>query len=181
MKESEKYKNLLLIKQEIRGKSVAIVGNAKSLFDYSYGKEIDKADVVIRFNRGFPNDIKAQGKKTTILMLACDLSKTDINFYKSKYVINRSGIASNDAPKVSNHDRNRLAEKLGSQPSSGFMAIDMCLEAHAKSIQLYGFDFEQTPTFYNPDGYKTLHDYNKEQEIVLEYEREGLLTINKGE
>ena len=175
------YDDLPDLLSEIKDKSVAIVGNAKSLFDYSYGKEIDKADVVIRFNRGFPNDIKSQGKKTTILMLACDLSKTDINFYKAKYVINRSGIASNDAPTISSNDRNRLAEKLGSQPSSGFMAIDLCLTAHAKSIQLYGFDFEQTPTFYNPEGYKTKHDYNKEQEIVLEYERAGLLTINKGE
>ena len=165
----------------LKDKNVAIVGNAQSIFDHTYGEEIDKADVVIRFNRGFPNDIKAQGEKTTILMLSCDLSKTDINFYKAKYVINRSGIASNDAPTISSQDRNRLAEKLGSQPSSGFMAIDLCLTAHAKSIQLYGFDFEQTPTFYNPDGYKTKHDYNKEQEIVLEYERAGLLTINKGE
>lgn len=181
MKESEKYKNLLPIKQEIHGKSVAIVGNAKSLFNYSYGKDIDKADVVIRFNRGFPNDIKSQGKKTTILMLACDLSRPDINFYKAKYVINRSGIANNKVPTISKEDRNKLADKLGSQPSSGFMAIDMCLEAHAKSIHLYGFDFEATPTFYNPEGYKTKHDYNKEQEIVLEYERAGLLTINKGE
>lgn len=177
---SKKYGNLPL--DYIKGKSVAIVGNAKSLFDHKYGSEIDKHDIVIRFNKGFPNDKESQGKKTSILMLACELSKPDIQYYNSKYVIRRSNSYENPADfTVSNKDRRLLAEKLGSQPSTGFMAIDICLEAHAKSIQLYGFDFEATPTFYNPDGYKTKHDYNKEQEIVLKYERAGLLTINKGE
>ena len=68
--------------------------------------------------------------------------------------------------------------RLGSQPSTGFMAIDVCLYFGAKSIDLYGFDFEATPTFYNPVGYKTQHDYNKEEDIVRKYEQEGKLTIN---
>ena len=176
---SKKYGNLPL--DYIKGKSVAIVGNAKSLFDYKYGSEIDKHDIVIRFNKGFPNDKESQGKKTSILMLACELSKPDIIYYKAKYVIKRSSSYENCADfTVSNKDRRLLKDKLGSQPSTGFMAIDICLEAHAKSIDLYGFDFEATQTFYNSESYKTLHDYNKEQEIVSEYERAGLLTINKG-
>ena len=165
----------------IRGNSVAIVGNAKSLFDYKYGSEIDQHDIVIRFNKGFPNKKESQGSKTSILMLACELSKPDIQYYNSKYVIRRSNSYENQADfTVSNEDRRLLAEKLGSQPSTGFMAIDMCLTAKAKKIDLYGFDFEATPTFYNSESYKTLHDYSKEQEIVSEYERAGLLTINKG-
>ena len=71
-----------------------------------------------------------------------------------------------------------LRDKLDCQPSTGFMAIDLCLTAGAKSIDLFGFDFEQTPTFYNPEGYQTKHDYPCEKRIVLEYERCGLLTIN---
>ena len=176
---SKKYGNLPI--DYITGRSVAIVGNAKSLFDYKYGEEIDKHDIVIRFNKGFPNDKESQGSKTSILMLACELSKPDIQYYKAKYVIRRSNSYENSADfTVSNKDRRLLKDKLGSQPSTGFMAIDICLEAHAKSIDLYGFDFEATPTFYNSESYKTLHDYNKEQEIVSEYERAGLLKINKG-
>ena len=180
MFKNQKYGYLPL--DYIAGKSVAIVGNAKSLFDYKYGEEIDKHDIVIRFNKGFPNDKESQGSKTSILMLACELSKPDIMYYKAKYVIKRSSSYENYADfTVSTKDRHLLAEKIGSQPSTGFIAIDMCLSAKAKKIDLYGFDFEATPTFYNREGYKTQHDYNKEQEIVSEYERAGLLTINKGE
>lgn len=172
------YKDLPLY--EITGKSVAIVGNAQSLFDKHFGKEIDSHDIVIRFNKGFPNKPEIQGEKTSIVMLACELSKVDIQYYKAKYVINRSKGYENPADfTISNEDRHRLAEKLGSQPSTGFMAIDMCLSSCAKSIDLYGFDFEKTPTFYNSEGYKTQHDYNKEKEIVLNYEKSGLLTVKE--
>lgn len=172
------YKDLPLY--EITGKSVAIVGNAKSLFDKKYGEEIDNHDVVIRFNKGFPNNKESQGEKTTIVMLACEISKPDREFYKAKYIITRSKFYENNADFViSNKDRYLLAEKLGSQPSTGFIAIDMCLTAGAKSIDLYGFDFEKTPTFYNSEGYKTQHDYKKEKEIVLNYEKSGLLTVKE--
>lgn len=164
----------------IKGKSVAIVGNAQSLFDKHFGKDIDSHDIVIRFNKGFPNNKESQGEKTSIVMLACELSKVDIQYYKAKYVINRREAYENPADfTISNKDRHRLAEKLGSQPSTGFMAIDMCLTAGAKSIDLYGFDFEKTPTFYNREDYKTQHDYNKEKEIVLNYEKSGLLTVKE--
>lgn len=168
------YKDLPLY--EITGKSVAIVGNAKSLFDKKYGEEIDNHDVVIRFNKGFPNNKESQGEKTTIVMLACEISKPDREFYKAKYIITRSKFYENNANFViSNDDRYLLAKRLGSQPSTGFIAIDMCLTANAKSIDLYGFDGELSPTFYNPVGYKTQHDYNKETEIIKLYEKYGLL------
>lgn len=172
------YDNIPL--DEIKGKSVAIVGNAKSLFDKKHGQEIDSHDIVIRFNKGFPNNIESQGKKTTILMLACELSKTDIQFYKAKYVITRSKFYENPSDfTISNEDRYLLKEKLGSQPSTGFIAIDMCLTANAKSIDLYGFDFEKTPTFYNNEEYQTQHDYKSEESIVREYEKAVLLTVKE--
>ena len=172
------YKDLPLY--EITGKSVAIVGNAKSLFDKKYGEEIDKHDVVIRFNKGFPNNDEIQGKKTTIVMLACELSKPDIQFYNAKYIIRRSKFYENQVNfTISNEDRYLLCERLGSQPSTGFIAIDMCLTANAKSIDLYGFDFEKTPTFYNTENYQTQHDYKSEESIVREYEKAGLLTVKE--
>jgi hypothetical protein len=43
------YLNELLL-----GKRIAVVGNALSLFDQSYGKDIDSHDVVVRINMGGP-------------------------------------------------------------------------------------------------------------------------------
>lgn len=179
MLEEEHYGKLREVLKYIKGKSVAIVGNAKSIFNTHYGAEIDSHDIVIRFNKGFVYYLESQGKRTDILLLACLLREDERLGYGAKYVINRSKDYRNQADfTISNKDRERLKNILGSQPSTGFMAIDLCLEARAGSIDLYGFDFEETPTFYNPGDYHTKHDYPKEREIVLSYQEKGLLTIH---
>lgn len=57
---------------DTRMKSVAVVGNSQSLFDRSYGADIDKHDVVIRFNKPAPfmmEDVEStHGSKTNIWM-----------------------------------------------------------------------------------------------------------------
>lgn len=176
------YNLLAPILQDIKGKRVAIVGNAKSIFDYTQGAQIDGFDFVIRFNRGFITRPECQGTKTDFLILACLLTSDEIASYNAKWVANRSKSYVNPVYfTISNKDRRFLRDKLDCQPSTGFMAIDLCLTAGAKSIDLFGFDFEQTPTFYNPEGYQTKHDYPTEKRIVKEYEKCGLLTINPKE
>lgn len=166
----------------IKGKSVAIVGNATSLFASSYGKEIDKADVVIRFNKGFIAYPKSQGNKTSILMLACNLTPDQIKLFNADIVVNRSSRYTNVADCMfSAMDRKLLKDRFGgTNATTGFIAIDLCMTANAKSITLYGFDWELTPTYYNPLGYKTPHDYKQEEELVRFYEKSGILTV-KGE
>ena len=174
-----RYKEIKQIGKLIRGANVAIVGNAKSLFDTEYGKEIDSHDFVIRFNRGFFAKPESQGTKTTLLLLACNLTYQEIKSYGAKFVVNRSKNYFNPTGfTLSNEERMELKGKLGSQPSTGFMAIDICLNFGAKHIDLYGFDWEKTPTWYNDPLYKTQHDYPKEQEIALDYQKKGFLTIH---
>lgn len=173
------YRGIKEVADYIKGKRVAIVGNAKSLFGQSYGKEIDSHEVIIRFNRGFIQDAERQGKNTSILMLACELNRFDIDKYNADYVVNRSGYYRNAVRFIiSNADRELLKRKIGKQPSTGFMAIDLCLTAGAESIDLYGFAGNASPTFYNEPDYITQHDYDKEQEIIKIYEKCGLLKIN---
>ena len=163
----------------IKGKEVAIVGNAKSIFDKRNGKEIDEHETIIRFNRGYIYQPQCQGSTTTILFLACNLNQLEITGYKANLRINRSNHYYNPTGlTISNGDRAILAKKLGAQPSTGFLAIDVCLKFGAKKIDLYGFDFEATPTFYNPQNYVTQHNYSKEKEIIKQYEKEGRLTIH---
>ena len=174
------YQRMTAVLDYIKGKTVAIVGNAKSIFNHRYGEEIDAHDIVIRFNKGFIYDKLVQGERTDIVILACLLREDERLGYHAKYVINRSRSYQNPANfTISNEDRQRLRDMLGSQPSTGFMAIDLCRHAGAKSIDLYGFDFEATPTFYNPYGYKTQHDYPKEEELVMEWAQKDILQIHK--
>jgi len=180
MEKEQKYWYLGELKKFIRKKTVAIVGNGRTIFDGQFGPEIDSHDIVIRFNKGFTYYPASQGTRTDILILACLLRDDERQGYHAKYIINRSRSYRNPAHfTISTQDRMALKEKLGSQPSSGFMAIDLCLFARAKHIDLYGFAGVEAPTFYNDPNYQTQHDYNKEQEYIREYAEQGLLDIKK--
>ena len=172
------YSEIEDVKKYIAGKTVAIVGNAKSIFDKDNGKAIDSHEVIIRFNRGFVTAPAAQGSKTDILLLACELNLDEKSSYKAMYSVNRSNNTWCGDLTIGNKMRSRLRAWIGKQPSSGFMAIDLCREAGASKIDLYGFDFEKTPTFYNPEGYVTKHDYDAEEKIVRDMAARGVLTIN---
>lgn len=174
-----RYKGIAKIGQEIKGKRIAIVGNAKSLFDKQNGKEIDRHDFIIRFNKGFITAPESQGTKTDMLILALNLPFAERQSFNARYIVNRSKHYDNQTIwTIDQNERMDLCARIGKQPSSGFMAIDICLFFGASEIDLYGFDFEETPTFYNPEGYQTQHDYTTEKEIVKEYEKQGKLRIN---
>ena len=172
------YRGMDRLLKDIKGKSVAIVGNAKSIFDKRNGKAIDEHEFIIRFNNGFTIKPESQGTITTMVMLALNMPPEKLSLYNAKWVVNRSNHYDNKVHyTIPNPDRKRMRDKLEAQPSTGFMAIDLCLYAGAKSIDLFGFDGEKTPTFYNPEGYITQHNYSKEQELIHLYEKNKLLTI----
>lgn len=174
-----KYRELNQIGKHIKGARVAIVGNGATIFDKKWGKEIDGHDFIIRFNKGFYAKPQCQGTRTDMLILACNLAFYELEAYHAKFVVNRSKHYYNRANcTINTPDRMKLKAILGKQPSTGFMAIDICLYFGAKSIDLYGFSGTSAPTFYNPKDYVTQHDYDKEQEIIADYEKDGLLKNN---
>jgi uncharacterized Rossmann fold enzyme len=59
------------------------------------------------------------------------------------------------------------------------MAINLCKTAGAKSIDLYGFDFGKTQTYYNPKDYVTRHDFATEEAIIKGWQDKGILKINE--
>lgn len=172
------YEEIKDVLKLINGKSMAIVGNAQSIFDKANGQAIDDHDIVIRFNKGFITKPEAQGSKTTIFMVACELTIDEKKSYNAFISINRSRNTRCGDVTIKNEMRQRLKNWIGKQPSSGFMAIDICRTAKAKQIDLYGFDFNHSKTFYNPDDYQTWHDYPTEEKIVTEMAKNGILTIN---
>lgn len=170
------FEGLNALKPLLEGRSVAIVGNSSTMLEKARAKAIDAHDVVIRFNKGFPND--KVGHKTTLLFLACTLTPEEMKSYNARYTIRRSKLCQNACDfNLIASDRMRLKQG-NSQPSTGYLAVDFALGCNCKSIDLYGFDFFQNPTYYNPEGYKTLHNGNKEQERMLECEKAGLIKIH---
>ena len=181
MDRSMRYPELCVLKDEIRDKRVAIVGNAKSQFEKEYGEQIDGHDFIIRFNRGFITKPKNQGTKTSMVILACLLTEKEAKEYGAKYIVNRSRNYPNKFASltIGNLQRAIMASGIGAQPSSGFMAVNICLTFGAKEIALFGFDWGESKTFYNPDNYQTQHNYQREKEILKGYEEVGLVKIYK--
>lgn len=173
----------------LSGKSIAIVGNAKSLLETNYGEQIETHDIIIRLNKGFVTQQSAQGTRTDMVGLTPELSEgeTIARFEPSYFLMlipkmRHYRLFGKDAVRNTLFYKFRywLADRnlIGRRPSSGFMAISWMVRlGQAKSITLYGFDFGATPTYYNPVGYKTPHNYDREREIVLDWERKGLIRI----
>lgn len=163
----------------MRGQSVAIVGNSVNILKQNYGSLIDAHDRVIRFNKGWPDrNPAALGSRTNYLFLACTLTNAELQrFGNCTTTIKRSPLCKNTcAYSVEAQDRRQLKQG-SSQPSTGFIAINLALAADAKKISLFGFDFFKSPTYYNEPNYKTLHNGFAEAHKVLEYQKYGLVQI----
>ena len=174
------YPELWPIKKYIEGKSVAIVGNAESIFDKPWGPYIDGADFVIRFNKGFIKNPRCQGTKTSFLILATNITKKQLKSYNAQFVANRSAVWKNKVDMViGDKDKRRMKNFIGSQPTSGFIAIDIALCFGARTIELFGFDFGKTPTFYNPKDYVTPHDYPTEKKIIEDLANKRKIFISR--
>lgn len=162
----------------VNGKSVAVVGNASSLFGKNQGAEIDAHDVVIRLNRGFIIDQTQQGSRTDIVGTARPFSVEQIEQYDPQLVYwlfwrrwriptwndaiwNLTEVVPLDVWRASN----RTMKK---RPTSGFvMSHVLAQHTTAKDIAVYGFDFYQSGNFYRGDKISMAHDHDDERDAFL--------------
>lgn len=183
------FESLNDLKEMLKDKRVAIVGNSEKILETSYGEEIDNHDVIIRFNKGYPTKKESQGSKTNIVFLACSLTPEELFKYKTFYTVKRSNFVNNKCmynldpqdnyqlQQLSNEECKKRKLKA-SQASTGFIAINFVLSSQYKSLDLYGFDGFKNATYYNQKGYRPLHNGNEEFEKILEYQYCHLLEIH---
>jgi hypothetical protein len=192
------------------GKTVAVVGNAQSLFNQKFGAQIDSHEVVVRINRAAPicfptmwkNLNETTGVKTNVWVIA-----RITNGGVSKYFLNLKHLY----PKIiqtqqfqTQEERNQwanvvwemgnnlptLQQQLGMNGvSSGMTFLDSIKEFNCKAINVFGFDFKDSPTYYHQfrgaygisdverlksfrpkqkDPVEAKHDYKKEREYCLD-------------
>lgn len=176
-------------KSFFENKTVAIVGNAESIFNKKdYGIDIDNHDIVIRINSGFIKNKLKQGNKTTIWASSFPLKEKNVveefnpefifwitpklsvkpnysvDFHKKMFIF----------PKKKWIELYELLSET--RPTTGISIIYFITKyCNAKKISLYGFDFFETKSFYlDKIRLDTPHDFNKEKYFV-----ENLLLINK--
>ncbi|MBI1417303.1 MAG: hypothetical protein GC146_08785 [Limimaricola sp.] len=173
----------------IAGKRVVVVGNARALLDTAQGQTIDGFDIVIRLNKGRVVNPTAQGARTDMVGLTPELSEDEtVAAFEPQIFLMlipkmrhfRLFRAENVARTLFYPWRSWMADRnlIGRRPSSGFMIVSWLVRLGvAREIALHGFDFGQTQTYYNPDGYKTPHNFAREGEIIRGWAEAGKITI----
>lgn len=158
-------------------KSVAIVGNASSIFDYSYGADIDAHDIVVRINKGAFFDSKYSQQLGTKFNVWCiqnvfgQRKKIHLPEMKTIYImqmdtikVNRYGINRIDYVYPTNM-YDELVQKAGlkKKPSTGLKVIDYIISLQPKQMTVYGFDFNYSKTWYETRTDQP-HDFEGEKQ-----------------
>jgi hypothetical protein len=164
------------IMAQLAGKSVALIGNARSLAEGQRGPEIDAADLVIRINRAPMPSAQSHGERTDILALATSIPQADLDRLHPGRILwmshkrKRLPFAVASSPgfhlPVLEHFQ-RLQAQLHAPPTTGLMLIDLLSRSAAREIRLYGFDFF---TSLSLSGRRTAeqvpHDFAAERAFV---------------
>lgn len=169
------------MKQWFEGKTVAVVGNALSLFDKSYGAEIDAHDVVVRMNKAAmlytrKEASKSHGTKTNVWVF------WNTAEYKSFFTKIPPGIKKMHAGHQGRTPNNihlvdfvypeslykELKKHSGkhSNPTTGMIFLDYLSACDSKHVDVYGFDWKETATFTDPEMKREKicpHDYPVEK------------------
>lgn len=174
----------------LTGKSVALVGNARSLAQGSSGAEIDAADVVVRINRAPMPSAKSHGTRTDWLALAVRLSDEDLARIAPKRVLWMSPKRKRLGYRLSHSegfflyplaDYEALRGRLAAPPTTGAMMIELLMRSNLSQLTLFGFDFFASQSL---SGSRTAeqvpHDFNAESAWVEDLLRsDSRLTLRR--
>jgi len=167
------------------GRPISIVGNATSLLTKAYGATIDSG-CVLRMNAGIPVDPKAQGRRTDIHCFSTLPSlETNLGSARGKWLRWRNARSFNNALRIwmsidkremsEDPDQlfypercwHQLAETLQAPPSVGAMVLDMiAIFAEGTEVQVFGFDFKNSTTFYRKRDKLGHHDWDAERNFA---------------
>lgn len=164
----------------LRGKTVALVGNARALANSQMGEAIDAHDIVIRINLAPMPYAETHGTRTDWLGLATRISKSDRDRIQPGRILwmshkrKRLDYDSATSPGFYLHpldDYAGLQDQLGAQPTTGAMLIELLLRSDLARLDLYGFDFFASKSLSGSRSADQVpHDFDAEAAWV-----EGLL------
>lgn len=175
-------------------RSVALVGNARSLSSLSLGKEIDSCELVIRLNTAPNQKTGSHGARTSWIASSTFLSPRRLQALKPERLIWMSPrrralalLAYGTLLPMSFYPSewwHVLAAKLGgARPSTGAMVIDLIVRLGGFSeLRLFGFDFFQSGSL-SQRGLTSPppHDFAREREYVSELlQSEPRITLVSG-
>lgn len=179
------------MKEWFENKKIAIVGNAMSLFDKNYGQEIDSHEVVVRLNKAAMlydrfDVAKSHGNKTDVWIFWNTPEYKHLFGKYSNVKKMHAGHQSRNStiiknvdfvyPMTPNYEKLKKVAGKHSNPTTGFIALDWIVSCKPSSLDIYGFDWKETPTYTDPNRIKDKscpHDFETERKYV----KENILTL----
>jgi hypothetical protein len=173
------------MREWFENKTVAIVGNAASISNKNYGKDIDAHQVVVRINRGIQccarnYHLKEKfGIKLDVWMF--NLYNRNLKLFYSN--IKHKLIVQNFHKMQMNEDTNNTEFDFSypntyyldlktifypKYPSTGLRVLDYVSKCNPSLVNVYGFDWKETPTFYDKNASDINHDFKKEKLYCME-------------
>lgn len=161
----------------VRGKKIAVVGNARSLTGQAYGGLIDAADIVVRFNATPIVNTRSHGARTDWIATGVFITERLVRRRRASLILwmfkpRRLPTWMYRFPAVFLYPAARmdaLGELIGSRPTSGLMVIDMLANSECAAVDLFGFDFfDSLSTSGDRKKEQVPHDFAKEQHFVSE-------------
>ena len=136
--------------EDLAGKHIALIGNARALSDAHHGTDIDGADMVIRINRAPMPAATSHGTRTDWLALAVRLDEGERARLAPQRILwmspkrKRLDWQTATSPGFYLHplpDYQAMKDRLGAPPTTGAMMIDLIARSDMARLELYGFDF----------------------------------------
>lgn len=166
---------------DLAGKTVALIGNARSLAQTRHGAAIDAADAIIRINSAPMPAPHSHGTRTDWLALAVRLADEDRARLTPSRLLwmspkrKRMGWRVASSPGFYLHpleDYRALRDRLAAPPTTGAMMIDLLLRSRLAALTIYGFDFFASQSL---SGRRTAqqvpHDFSAEAAWVADLQR----------
>jgi hypothetical protein len=148
------------MKEWFEGKTVAVVGNAASLIQQSFGEEIDKAQVVVRINRGgyrFLEFKRQMGTKSHVwCMQNVRQNKALFNKPHTRGVRKMQMDTIDVSPQFaemadlvfSQEDRAALDSNLTKKSSTGLRVLYYISKQNPLKVSVYGFDWKKSYSWH---------------------------------
>lgn len=161
----------------LAGKTVAVVGNARSLNMSDFGREIDEHDIVIRFNRVPIVSRRSHGYRTSWVATGVPIGQDRMSSLGATHVLWLSRYRRKMPAETASVDNlylhpikkiDALAERSSVvRPTTGLVAIDLLSSSPARQISLYGFDFYQSQSSSSHQTIETApHQFDREMAFV---------------
>ena len=138
------------LNEDLRDKSVALVGNARSLSHNKFGQQIDEADIVIRINTSPMPNPESHGRRTTWIATSVPIPPAVMAARAAQRILwmtsKRKRLPWRLAkcayfymhPAFLHHE---LIAELGFRPTTGVMVLNLLKSSPMRSVNIFGFDF----------------------------------------